>query len=576
MPKQQMTSETRGVGRLLHERRYFQVPPHQRDFAWPIGAVEQFLEDIVDAMRSGDAEYFLGLIVLVDTDNAQGQRYQILDGQQRLATATMVYAAIRHWLRERGMDEDGLKIQNDFIGISDIGEEEPEPRIILNLQNRGLFQEVVVNACPDSILQNRMNAAGRHSSARKLLEAALRCRAYIQDLAASRGKDQKAQARILFDLAKYLRDQVQVDCLDVKDPEDAYTIFESLNDRGIDLSVMDLLKNHIFREATGVNEDEVQHYWTTMLARLGDRRGDDFIKAFWTSRFGRIQRGRLFKELRKTYQSRKQVMAVAKELATVAEKYANLEVMDAELWRPYSDAARESISALEKLGARQTHPILLAALEVFKPDQMEKLLRHLVVLIVRYQLVGRGRTGRLEIQAATVAKGIYNKTLKSANAVWREIKPLVPNDEEFKEDFSRYEETKPERVRWLLRELEIQTWCDANRGKGPQFAPLTDANKVNLEHILPRNPGEQWNSIIRADSELVRECVNRLGNLCLLDRPSNKQKAAQGFHAKSRIYGASELILTKRVSERWHDWNRNSIEERQAELAEIAVSVWPL
>ena len=576
MPKQQMTSETRGVGRLLHERRYFQVPPHQRDFAWPIGAVEQFLEDIVDAMKAGDNEYFLGLIVLVDTDNSQEQRYQILDGQQRLATVTMVYAAIRQWLRDFGMDEDATKIQNDFIGISDIGEEEPEPRIILNLQNQGLFQEVVVNPCADSILQERINTAGRHSSARKLLEAALRCRAYIRDLAASKGQEQKTQARLLFELAKYLRDQVQVDCLDVKDPEDAYTIFESLNDRGIDLSVMDLLKNHIFREATKVHQDEVQHYWTTMLARLGDRRGDDFIKTFWTSRFGRIQRGRLFKELRNTYQSRKQVLAIAKELATVAEKYSNLEVADADLWRPYSDAAHESISALEKLGGRQTHPILLAAIEVFKPDEMEKLLRHLVVLIMRYQLVGRGRTGRLEIQAANIAKGIYSKTLKSANAVWGEIKPLVPNDEEFKEDFARYEDTKPERVRWLLRQLEIQAWCHANPGKAPQLGPLTDPNKVNLEHILPRNPGEHWNLVIKADPELLRECVNRLGNLCLMDRPSNRQKAAQGFHAKSKTYGASNFILTKSISERWQEWNRNSIEARQAELAELAVRVWPL
>jgi hypothetical protein len=474
------------------------------------------------------------------------------------------------------MDDAASKIQNEFVGISDIGEEESEPRIILNLQNRALFQEVVINPCADSVLQERINSAGRHSSTRKLLEAALRCRAYIQDLAAAQGANRKAQARILFDLAKYLRDQVQVDCLDVRNPEDAYTIFESLNDRGIALSVLDLLKNHIFREATEAKQDEVQHYWTTMLARLGDRRADDFIKAFWTSRFGRIQRGRLFKELKKTYHSKRQVLAVAEELATVAESYANLEVADADLWKSYSVAARESVSALGLLGGRQTHPILLAALELFKPDEMEKLLRHLVVLIVRYQLVGRGRTGRLEIQAAAVAQRIYGKTLKSAYAVWKEIKSLIPNDEEFKEDFARYEETKADRARWLLRELEIQAWRDTNPGKASQLAPLTDPNKVNLEHILPRNPGDHWSSVIKGDPELGRECVNRLGNLCLVDKPSNKQKAAQGFQAKLKTYGASDFILTKRLSDHWQQWNRRSIEGRQAELAELAVRVWQL
>lgn len=576
MPKQEMTSETRGVGRLLHERRYFQVPPHQRDFAWPIGAVEQFLEDIVGAMRGGDAEYFLGLMVLVNLDAPRGQRYQILDGQQRLATTTMVYAAIRQWLRDRGMDEDALKIQNDFIGVSDIGEEESEPRIVLNLQNRNLFHEVVVNPCADSILQEHINAAGRHTSARKLLEAAQLCRSYVKYLATTRGDDQKAQARILFNLAKYLRDQVQVDCLDVRDPEDAYTIFESLNDRGIALSVLDLLKNHIFREATDASQPEVQHYWTTMLTRLGDRRGDDFIKAFWTSRFGRIQRGRLFKELKKTYSSKKQALAVAKELATVAETYANLEVADSELWKPYTVSTRQDVSALALLGGRQTHPILLAAIEMFKPEEMERLLRHLVVLIVRYQLIGRGRTGRLEIQAAAIAKEIYGRALKSAAAVWKELRPLIPSDDEFRDDFSRYEETKADRARWLLRELEMQAYREENPGKSPQIAPLTDPNKVTLEHILPRNPGEAWASEIKADSVLVRDCLNRLGNLCLLDKPSNKKEGARGFQTKLKKYDSSDIILTRQLSAKWHDWNRDSIEARQKYLAEFALLTWPL
>ena len=191
-------------------------------------------------MQGGDTDYFLGLIVLVVPGHATSGRYQILDGQQRLATTTMVYAAIRQWLRDRGLDGEATKIQNDFIGISDIGEEEAEPRIVLNLDNRDLFREVVVNPCADSMLAERIKASGRHSSSRKLLEASLRCRQYVHQLASINGDDPKVQAKVLFDLAKYLRDRVQVDSLDVQDPEDAYTIFESLNDRGIDLSVLDL------------------------------------------------------------------------------------------------------------------------------------------------------------------------------------------------------------------------------------------------------------------------------------------------------------------------------------------------
>jgi len=134
VPNQQMVSETKGIGQLLNARRYFAVPPHQRDYAWPIGAVDQFLDDIVNAMDDGEADCFLGLVVLVDSDARSGNRYEILDGQQRLATTTMVYAAIRQWLRDAGRDDEAVKIQKDFIGISEIGESEDEPRLILNVR----------------------------------------------------------------------------------------------------------------------------------------------------------------------------------------------------------------------------------------------------------------------------------------------------------------------------------------------------------------------------------------------------------------------------------------------------------
>jgi hypothetical protein len=81
MAGQQMVSTTRGIGQLLNERRYFAVPPHQRDYAWPIGAVEQYFEDVREAMAGTGTDYFLGLIVLVAPDDPADRRCEILDGQ---------------------------------------------------------------------------------------------------------------------------------------------------------------------------------------------------------------------------------------------------------------------------------------------------------------------------------------------------------------------------------------------------------------------------------------------------------------------------------------------------------------
>ena len=368
-----------------------------------------------------------------------------------------------------------------------------------------------------------------------------------------------------------------MNCLDVNSPENAYTIFESLNDRGIDLSVLDLLKNHIFREAGQQNQALMQHNWTRMLAHLGDRKSDDFLKVFWTSRYGRIQRGRLFHELKQKYPKRIEVLSLSSELVNVAETYSDLDIADSELWRPYSAAAQEHVRALATLGSLQTHPILLAALESLSPEHMERLLERLVTLIVRYQLIGRGRTGRLEIGAAAVAEGIYSRKYVTPQDIWQQLRSIVPPNEEFELDFITYEERNATRARWLLRELEIEQWRQQHPTRAPQVAPLTDPAKVNLEHILPKNPDSTWDSVKAHDPELVRDYCDRLGNLCLLDKASNKREAARAFQAKAQaVYSKSEFLLTKELSTRYQEWNRQAIEQRQRNLAKLALRRWSL
>ena len=90
-------AHTQGVGEFIQHRRFFHVPDHQRDFAWTDEEVEQFLNDIIGAIQESEQDYFLGLVVVVKPVDHDGA-WEILDGQQRLATTTMVYAAIREWL----------------------------------------------------------------------------------------------------------------------------------------------------------------------------------------------------------------------------------------------------------------------------------------------------------------------------------------------------------------------------------------------------------------------------------------------------------------------------------------------
>lgn len=573
MPNSFMEAHTQGIGELIQHRRFFRVPDHQRDFAWT-EEVEEFLKDVIDALTAGEDDYFLGLVVLVGSD--QDGCSEILDGQQRLATTTMIYAAIREWLYGAGFEPDAIKLQDNFIGSRELGDTVETPRLTLNINNRTAFHVYVVDRCNDEFLETKREAAARFSPERRIIEATIACRAMISIFASQSGKEPKKQAQGLFNLANYLRDCVKVVAMDVSSTANAYVIFETLNDRGVDLSVMDLVKSHLFARS-GDRLKEVQSNWVALLSNITGKQSDDFLKVFWTSRWGRVQRGKLFHEWRQKfdcYTSEKNV-TLSNDLAECADRFSALEVPDHEVWSSYSQHCKRSVKTLSILGNRQSWPVMLAALEKFDPEEMERLLGYLEVLTVRYQLVGQGRTGLLEIASARVARGITSGNLNSPHKVWQEYSQIVPNDKDFLEDFFRWSDIKPARARYVLAELEKAEYRLSHEGAQPDEIPSWE--ELTLEHVLPINPGNEWSSEIKADVRLSQEYTKRLGNLCLLPAGANKKSSAQAFSYKSKkIYADSGLTLTSEISTEYDKWNANSIELRQRRLAQLAVLAWPL
>lgn len=569
-----MESDTQGIGEFIQHKRFFCVPDHQRDFAWTDEEVEQFIDDIVGVLRNTDEDYFLGLIVVVEPGN--DQVWEILDGQQRLATTTMVYAAIREWLYSAGFESDAIKLQEDFIGSRELGESEAAPRLILNINNRSAFREFVVDRNNDDFLASKHDMAPRYSSERLLIGAARVCRRRISKLASQSGQEPEIQANILFDLAKYLRDRVKIVVMKVASTANAYVIFETLNDRGLDLSVLDLVKNHLFGRS-GTRLGEVQSNWIAMLSNLSGKKGDDFLKVFWTSRWGRIQRGKLFDEWRTKHNTltSQGSTSLSADLDQASDRFSALEVPEHDVWNSYSNECKRAVKSLSVLGSRQTWPVMLAALEAFDPNEMERLLNHLIILTVRYQTIGKRRTGLLEIASARVARGVFTGELNSPQKVWQEYSPLVPGDDEFLEDFRRLEERKSARCRYILAELEKAEYIQCHPGKYPEKVPLWE--ELTLEHVFPGNPGNEWSEEMKADPELIQEYVNRLGNLCLLHKKPNKEASNKGFSFKAhQVFANSELTLTSEIAKVYEKWDRSSIEHRQEHLGKLALTAWPL
>ncbi|WP_260431152.1 DUF262 domain-containing protein [Burkholderia stagnalis] len=112
---QEISIQLDGISNVLKTRR-FRVPAYQRSYAWEAEHVEALLADVNDAIKSKEKEYFLGSIVVTGPVE---RRYEVVDGQQRLTTVSLLISSIRDRFREEGDHEAETSIRNDFLANVD-------------------------------------------------------------------------------------------------------------------------------------------------------------------------------------------------------------------------------------------------------------------------------------------------------------------------------------------------------------------------------------------------------------------------------------------------------------------------
>ena len=522
-------------------------------------------------MEREDRFYFVGLMVFMRSD----EKLRVLDGQQRLATTIILLAAIRSWFASNLPGDDVFHdLQRDFIGRKELGGDTPIPRLTLNFNNDDRFQRYVVSASPLADIRREHAATNRNAPNHPMLSAILFMHDKVASIATTHG-DAETTKKYLIDLAKYIRDNVIVVRLTVPDEANAFRVFETLNDRSLDLSAVDLLKNHLFGLAHDHSAGmltEIERRWSQITQTLTDFKEEDFLKVFWTSRYGRTQLDDLFDDFKRRYNTGTGARELSLDLLEAAEQYAALEVSDDVIWSTHLPKTRKYVGSLKILDSKQVKPIMLSALKKFTPTEMERLLRLLEVVIVRYQLIGEGRTGALEISCAKLAQEIWMGSVTSATEAVASLNSVLPTDEAFRAAFHRKGDIAVRKALYLLRRIEEQERRDNRPATAGELAP-TPVN-LSIEHILPRNPGPAWDDVIASDLNVVDDCAHRIGNFCLLTEGSNRGLGRASFDDKKAVYNNSELLTTKYIGGHPSSWNRIAIQQRQEWLTARALSVW--
>jgi hypothetical protein len=211
---------------------------------------------------------------------------------------------------------------------------------------------------------------------------------------------------------------------------------------------------------------------------------------------------------------------------------------------------------------------LLAGIKNFPAQEIPRFLLTLVCWAVRFLITGGAGSGGLEAHYGRNAMDITTGKIANLATLASAMVAVVPPDDAFKSAFAAAQVPKAQLARYYLRALQLKV----DGEQEPQYVPNDDASDINLEHILPKVPSDEWPGM---DADLFRANVNRLGNLVLLQATPNGFLASSGYPTKKPVLQASAFSLTKE-SAGFSDWTPNEIADRQRSLANLAVQTWPL
>jgi uncharacterized protein with ParB-like and HNH nuclease domain len=553
---QEIKIQLEGVSNALKTRR-FKVPAYQRSYAWEREHVEALLFDIHESIRNKESEYFLGSIVVTGPNS---QRYEVVDGQQRLTTVSLLIAAIKDIFKRDGDMQVVSSVETDFLASTDRKSKEKEPKLILNEVDNELYQELI-----ESIPEIDVLRFSRQSH-KRLIDASKTIFSYLEKLCQT-ARDKEEELHLWLD---YLETNLKVIVVTAPDDSNAFVIFETLNDHGLELAISDLLKNYLFHKS-GEKIEETKQRWTSMVSILESASDDPlvvtFLRHYATTKYGPVREKDLFGTIRKKITSKKLALQFSTEINNSARIYTALLNSDHEHWGRYNTRVREHITAFNTLGMVQIRPLLLAILDKFDSSKVQKSLEKLVAVAVRFQIVGGVGGGTLERIYGDTARSITEGKLTSVSEIINAITTL-PVDGVFQTAFASASISKQALARYYLRSLE--EFADK---EDQEKVPSKDTNRVNLEHILPLTPTNVWFNTWHMDD--VKAYQRRLGNLALMTSKANSAAGNDDFKTKKLAYAKSNFILTNKIAD-YDAWSKEAIENRQDQMAQLAVKLWSI
>lgn len=552
------TETTIGV-MLTAGRNQYIVPLYQREYSWGDDQQNDFWEDLEFVIKNKD-RHFIGTIVLHKKNKDDDEAF-IIDGQQRLASIAIIISCLRRLVKKYSLKEVG-----DFYltSLLQTPSEKPKPRVVLSEKDKDIFKKFII--------ENNEIEKDNHL----IVKAS---KFYLEKLGnlfeKSDNKDSTAK-----DILDALTKRLDIIQIIVETDEEGYSIFESINSTGKELGISDLFKNHVF----GISQekkclDEVRKLWQEIIEEVSEKHFINFLKHYYMSKKKYTTEKRTYKDLKKYHlvDYKENILEFMKDLKNESLYYSFLVNPDNSKLAPeYDNETIDVVNGINSMDVNQCYPFLLGLLA--KTDK--KIIKDISTLIkkflFRYTTCNLNPNVFAEIFINRASKLRSGEKSDEIGELRKMIKKYNPKDEDFENKFITLNTSKEKLQKYILSEIE-------NSLSKTGIDEKVIAKSITIEHVLPKNPDKSWATVYDLDNKEHKDYVNRIGNLTLLSRKINPKLGNKSFEEKATNkegYENSEMKLTQQLVKDYYPkyikWDKNAVEQRQKDLAKVAVKIWQI
>lgn len=551
----------------LLDGSFFHIPRFQRPYSWDAENISEFWNDLV--FNSGE-DYFIGSMVVFKKAK---QQFGVVDGQQRLTTITILLCVIRDEFKKLGNDD----LAQGLHQLIERRDRNNQSEYVLKTETSfPYFQEHIQKfsepEVETEIKAEESNLENAHKMFQRFISSAMT--SIDTDSTVPEDKKSESKKQKLLEIRGSVLN-LNVIFVTLGSEDDAYLIFETLNTRGKDLALTDLVKNHFSKHLKSRGDvDHTKLKWQQILETIhnssADISLDNFIYHYWASRYESVPLKKLFSKIKKEIKK------------SNAKDYLDSLVSDAKLYRSIHETTygwgknerevSQILRALQLFKLSQPIPTVLSLVRSYKQGVIKLAkLRDTLLNIEKFHFAFTAVTSSRSSGGISAMYSSFARKLFEADKpqdASEEIKNFVnklrtkrPSFDEFKAAFHEiyYTNSRSKQknlVRYILRKISEYY----------SYKYPVDFDDLTIEHIQPQSSID--------DSTWTEKSVGRLGNLIFIDQKMNEKLGTKGFAEKISVLRSAKYSFPQFLNEKT-DWTPSDVDTHTDAMAKVAYdSIW--